>query len=109
MTQPRRLLAGQTHSITRRVARRCFLLKPTAFVNSVVLYALGYAKSRYPELSLHGFVAEANHQHSNCTDTREEGELSPIPGFFQSFHRLVAASLNTHYGFASFRNDLRNQ
>ncbi len=102
MGQPRRLLAGQTHSITRRVSGRRFLLKPTSFVNEVVLYSLGYAKSQYPDFRLHGFVAEANHHHASCTDgreaKREEDTPSPIPGFYHRFHRMVAAALNTHYG-----------
>ena len=64
MSFPRRLLPGQTHSVTRRCVERRFLLRPSEFVNDVVRYALARAKQRYPEVSLHAYVAEANHTHA---------------------------------------------
>lgn len=99
MTYPRRFLPGQTHSITRRVASRRFLLRPSPFVNRVVLYALARAKQLNPTISLHGFVAESNHNHANLTDTRKDtGTRSQVSSFFACLHRLTAAALNTHYG-----------
>ncbi len=95
----RRLVPGQTHSITRRVAGRRFLLRPCEFVNQVVLYALGRACMLYPTVKLHALLTESNHEHVNCTDGRtEDTPPSEIPEFFQCLHRLIAAALNTHYG-----------
>jgi len=99
MSNPRRWLPGQTHAISRRVAGRRFLLKPTSFVNEVLLYALARAKQLNPKVSVHGFVAESNHTHANVTDTRKNTDVaSQLSSFFASLNRLTAAALNTHYG-----------
>jgi len=99
MTYPRRYLPQQTHSVTRRVAGRCFLLRPDAFTNDVVRYAIGRASQLNPSVDLHAFVAESNHTHSNLTDTRvDDSQVSEISGFFQCMNRMIAAALNAHYG-----------
>ena len=99
MSLPRRLLPGQTHSITRRVSERRFLLRPGPFVNGVVRYALARASQLNPRVALHGFVAESNHTHANVTDTRTDGRRrSQLPAFFRCANRLIAAALNTRYG-----------
>ena len=99
MGYSRRLLPQQTHSVTRRAAGRCFWLRPDAFTNGVILYAIGRASQLNPSVDLHAFVAESNHTHSNLTDTRrEDTKVSELSRFFQSLNRLIAAALNTRYG-----------
>jgi hypothetical protein len=80
--------------VTRRAARRCFFLTPTAEVNHIVLYALAVAVSRYG-VDLHGFMAESTHHHTSTTDDAPESRLSD---FFGLFHSLTARALNAHYG-----------
>ena len=91
---PRRLLPGQSHSATRRVRDRAFLLRPSQPVNEIVLYALGVALQRH-DVDLHALVVESNHVHTNLTD---RGETSALPDFFRDFHALSARALNAHYG-----------
>jgi putative transposase len=99
MCPPRRLLPQQTHAASRRVSERRFLLRPSSFVNEVVLYALARASQLCPQVRLHGFVAEANHTHASLTDAREDlSDVSQVPRFFQCLHRMTAAALNAHYG-----------
>ena len=69
MTQPRRVVPGQTHQISRRCARRCFLLRPSKTVNRIVAYALGVALNRHGVL-LHAAQVESNHYHFQVTDVR---------------------------------------
>jgi hypothetical protein len=92
---PRRLVPRQTHSVTRRVTGRRFLLRPTQRVNAIVLYALGVAQRKAPHLLLHAFLAEANHTHGSVTDSPVESEL---PDFERELNSLTARALNAHYG-----------
>lgn len=92
MSLPRRLEPGRTHAVTRRCARRAFLLRPDEQVNQIILYSLGVALSRH-SVELHAFLAEANHTHANTTD--DEAVLSE---FFRDFHSLVARALNARLG-----------
>ncbi len=95
MSLPRRLVPRQTHSLTRRVTGRRFLLRPTARVNAIVLYALGAAQRKAPNVLLHAFLAEANHTHTSATDAPTESEL---PDFKRELNSLTARALNAHYG-----------
>ena len=95
MSLPRRLAPRQTHSLTRRVTGRRFLLRPTDRVNAIVLYALGAAQRKAPNLQLHAFMVEANHTHGSITDAPVESEL---PDFKRELNSLVARALNAFYG-----------
>ena len=95
MSNPRRLLPGQTHSITRRASERRFLLRPDPFVNDVLLYALARANQLHPSVAIHGVIAESNHTHSNVTDARaNDEEPSSLPRFFQCMNRMPTAALS---------------
>ena len=108
MTQPRRLLPNMTHSITRRVARRCLALKPNPQINQIFLYAMGRAQQRR-RVQVHATVTNCSHHHTVATDRREgapeplglspeQRETSDLDLFLGHFHGLTARAFNTHYG-----------
>ena len=98
MSLPRRLLPKQTHTTTRRVSQRQFLLKPTPEVNQILLYALGVALERHPKVAFHGNFAHVNHKHEAVTDTHKPGETSELSDFYRDYHSLAARALNAHWG-----------
>ena len=109
MSLPRRLVPGQTHTVTRRTARRAALLRPSPKVNQILLYCLGVAQHNNPGATLFTLVAMANHLHLTVVDEpAEAGEAGPdappersaLPGFFRDLHSLAARGLNAHYGRA---------
>ena len=91
---PRRLVADQSHAVTRRVKDRALLLRPDPQVNQIVLYAVGVALDRHA-VDLHALMVESNHVHSNVGDG---GSPSALPAFYRDFHALTARALNAHYG-----------
>jgi len=95
MSAPRRLVPGQTHTTTRRVVRRTLLLQPVPAVSAIVLYVLGLALRRHPELALHACLVSSTHKHDCLSDGPEK---SALPCFYQYWHSLVARALNAHYG-----------
>ena len=88
MTRPRRLIAGTSYLITRRVTQRKFLLTPTDDVVQVFLYVLGYVASRRP-VSLHAYCLMSDHVHLVLTDL--DGSL---PEFTRDFASLMARVMN---------------
>ncbi len=94
MAISRRLVPGRTHSITRRAARRMFVLTPSDDVNQVVLFTLGVAVKE-KGVALHAFMAESTHHHACATDDSDTSSLSDCLGYF---HSLTARALNAHYG-----------
>ena len=97
MTQPRRVLAGQTHSVVRRVAHGEFLLRPCEFVTNAIRYRLAIACQKNPDLLVHGWCSLSNHQHGNVTDAVEEGEPSQLGDWMRDVHGPLAIALNVYY------------
>ena len=54
MSQPRRVIPGQTHMITRRCAGRQFLLAQTKSFEQLLLYCLAYA-GKVHGIQVHGY------------------------------------------------------
>jgi hypothetical protein len=77
---------------TRRCSERRFLLRAGKRTNQAVLYALGYA-SQVHGVELHACLVMSNHHHTMGTD-----HLGMLPDFHQSFHQLVAKSMNVNWG-----------
>ena len=95
MSLPKRLRPGQTHTTTRRISERRPLLKPLPEINEIVLYALGVAQLRHPNVELHAAMIEANHKHDALTD---DPALAQLPDFYRNYHSLVARAVNAYWG-----------
>ena len=80
---------------SRRTQNRAPLLRPSAFVNHVFLYALGVAQTKIPEVEVYATVTEVTHHHTHVRDGPKESRLSD---FFQELHSLTARALNAHFG-----------
>jgi hypothetical protein len=95
MSRPRRIEAGTTWMVSRRVTRRHFLLRPDAdeslqqiywFCTAVVAAALG--------IEVHSVQVLSNHIHEVLTDTRGN-----LPRFFELRNRLLANCIKCHRGW----------
>jgi putative transposase len=91
MTQPRRIVPGETYLITRRVFLRTFLLAPTAAVNEAFEYCLAEAAERH-NIDVIAWLVMSNHYHAVVHDP--DGVL---PAFLERFHKMVAKVLNVHH------------
>ncbi len=92
MSLPRRVIPGATYLLTRRCARRMFLLVPSAETNRVFGYCLAVAAERFGVI-IHGYVVMSNHWHAVVTDPH--GRISE---FMQLVHALVARCMNRMLG-----------
>ncbi len=92
MTVPREILSGRTYLMSRRTIERRFLLRPDRPVTQAILYAYGYATSKY-EFDLHAFMALSNHHHPLGTD---RGRV--LPQFMRCVDRLIAKCVNAYRG-----------
>jgi putative transposase len=92
MTTPRRVLPGTTYLVTRRCARREFLLRPSPTTNAVFLYVLAVAARRFG-VQVHAFCVLSNHFHLVVTDPDAR-----LPAFEQYLDSLVARALNAALG-----------
>ena len=88
MTAPRQVLRDTTCLVTRRCARRQFLLRPGRITNDVFLYVLAVAARRHG-LLIHAFCVLSNHYHLVVTDPRAR-----LPAFIQLLNCLVGRALN---------------
>lgn len=84
MTQPRLIVPGATHFITRRTLGRTHLFAPDPRVRQIFLYSLAVAAARFGVL-VHVLVLLSTHEHLTVTDV-----LGRLPAFLQFFHRCVA-------------------
>ena len=91
MSQPRRVIPGQAHLLTRRCAGRSFLLSRGAEFRDLLLYCLAYSAKMHGIL-VHGYSFLSNHYHLAITDPRGE-----LPQFMARFNGLVARAGNRHW------------
>jgi hypothetical protein len=92
VTVPRQVIAGRSYLISRRATQRQFLLRPDPHVEQIFLYCLGEASARY-EVTLHGWLAEANHYHALVRDNRGN-----LPAFLCHLNKMLAKCLNAYWG-----------
>ncbi len=93
MTDPRRLVPRQSHTVCRRTRSRTLFLNPSPFVNQVVLYCLGLAQERHG-IAIHAATFESTHYHLGVTDAEGRSSLSD---FEHDLNENVARALNAHY------------
>ena len=92
MTQPRRVLPGETVLAQRRCSERRFFLRPDPLTTQIFLYVLALAQQRFG-IAIHEFVAMSNHYHLVFTDV-----CGNRPRFFQLLDSLIARATNAAYG-----------
>jgi putative transposase len=92
MAQPRQVLPGEFHQITRRCAQRQLLLRPDDGTNNAYTYCLGEAAERF-EITVIVTMAEANHHHTTIFD-----RYGRYPAFMEHFHKMLARSQNVLRG-----------
>lgn len=92
VTAPRRIVPGDVHLITRRCARREFLLVPDEVTSAVFDYCLAEASKRF-NIGLIAWSVMSNHYHAVVYDP--DGKL---PAFIEHLHKLVAKVLNERWG-----------
>ena len=88
MTAPRQVLPGTTYLVTRRCARREFLLRSCPTTDAIFLYVLAIAARRFGVL-VHAFCVLSNHFHAVVTDPDAR-----LPAFEQYLDSLVARAVN---------------
>jgi REP element-mobilizing transposase RayT len=92
MSLPRQVLAGTTYLVTRRCTDRQFLLRPSAELNEIVLYALAQAAS-VTGVRLHALCVLSNHLHLVVTDPGAR-----LPAFMQYLDSMIARAVNALLG-----------
>ena len=92
MTAPRRIVPGDIHHITRRCARREYLLVPDEVTTAVFDYCLAEASARF-NIGLIAWNMMSNHYHAVVHDP--DGQL---PAFLEHFHKMVAKAMNARWG-----------
>lgn len=92
MATPPRFAIPGVYFITRRTLLRMFLLRPDANVNSILLYVLGLAVTKF-NLQIHVFIFLSNHVHLLLTD-QIGGQVSR---FCQYLFSLSARALNSYH------------
>ena len=91
MTMPRRILPGSFYLVTRRIAQRMFLLRPSDSINAILEYCLAEAAERF-NVKVIAFTAMSNHYHAVVYDADAE-----LPRFIERFHKMVAKAVNRHH------------
>jgi REP element-mobilizing transposase RayT len=92
VTAPRQVLPGTSYLVTRRCARREFLLRPSETTNAIFLYVLSVAARRFG-VHVHAFCVLSNHFHLVVTDPGAR-----LPAFEQYLDSLVARAVNASLG-----------
>ena len=92
MTTPRQVLPGSTVMISRRVARRQLLIRPSELVNQIFLYCIAVAADRTGML-IHAVVVLGNHLHIVLTDPDARR-----PEFCRWLFEFTAKCVNTTFG-----------
>jgi len=92
VTAPRRIVQGTSYLLSRRTARREFLLKPSALTNLIFKFVLAVAARRHHVL-VHAVCVMSNHYHLVVTDPRAN-----LPIFGQLLDGVLAKAFNALYG-----------
>jgi REP element-mobilizing transposase RayT len=92
MSFPRQVLPDATYLISRRCTQRQFLLRPSKWVNQVVLFCLAVAARRYNML-VHAVCVLSSHYHMVVSDPDAN-----LPKFEMWFDSIVARCLNALHG-----------
>lgn len=92
MAQPRQVLPGQFHQLTRCCTQRQFLLRPDDATNNAFIYCLAEAAQRF-EIDVLMTNAESNHHHTTIFDRHGR-----YPAFMEHFHKMLARSQNALRG-----------
>lgn len=77
--------------VTRRIAQRMFLLRPSEEINRILEYCLAEASARF-KVRVIAFMVMSNHYHAVVYDP--EGKL---PAFLERFHMMVSKAVNRHH------------
>lgn len=91
MSLPRQVLPGSIYLVTRRVAQRMFLLRPSTIINGIVEYCLAEAAARF-NIEVIAFSVMSNHYHGVFHDPDAK-----LPRFLHRFHKLVSNAVNGHH------------
>jgi putative transposase len=92
MTAPRQVLPGTIYLVTRRCARRQYLLRPSRATNQVFLYLLALAAERYG-VQIHAYCMMSNHYHLVVTDPDAR-----LPACLQFLDGLAGRAINALLG-----------
>lgn len=92
MSRPRQVLPGTIYLVTRRCARREFLLRPSTITNGIIRYVLALAALR-TGVVINAFCVMSNHLHIVLTDT-----YANLPAFMQYVNSLVGRAVNLSLG-----------
>ena len=88
MSNPRQVIPGSTHLITRRTSGRKYMLKPTPLSAQVFCYCLAHAARVY-NMKIHAYCLMSNHYHIVATDP--EGKM---PAFMSWLNEFIAKAMN---------------
>jgi len=91
MSMPRRILPKSYYMVTRRIAQRMFLLRPSDQINAILEYCLAEAATRF-KIQILAFTVMSNHYHAVVYDPDAK-----LPKFTERFHKLVAKAVNGHH------------
>jgi putative transposase len=91
VTQPRQIVPGETHFITRRCSRGEFLLRPDEETSAIFDYCLGEAAARFG-IGLIAWEAMSNHYHAVVHDPK-----GCLPEFLEHLHKMVAKVMNKRW------------
>jgi putative transposase len=91
VTQPRRIVPGETYFITRRCSRREYLLRPDEETKAIFDYCLAEAAARHG-VGLLAWEAMSNHYHGVVHDPK-----GCLPAFLEHFHKMVAKAMNARW------------
>lgn len=92
VTAPRLIVPGDIHLVTRRCARREYLLAPGELTNEIFDYCLAEAAKRFG-VGLIAWCVMSNHYHAVVHDPKGN-----LPAFLEHLHKMVAKSLNARWG-----------
>ena len=76
MTQPRRVLPGDTVMVTRRTIRRHHLFRPDSAIRQLYVYTLAICARQFGIL-VHAVTLMSTHEHLIVTDTKVAEEIRP--------------------------------
>ena len=91
MTKARPVIPGSMVMLTRRIRQRCFLLRPSANVNQLILYVTAVAAKKW-KMKLHALTYLSNHSHTCATDPHGN-----VIRYQADCHQFIARALNTKY------------
>ena len=77
--------------VTRRIAQRMFLLRPSNEINAILEYCLAEAATRF-KVKVIAFVVMSNHYHAVVYDPEAK-----LPAFIERFHKMASKAINRHH------------